>query len=123
MVVYLKKDKDNEYDKEAISVNLAGLGKIDYVANSPYTVLGESYNAGRLSLPMCSSGTLDSIVLRKKSVYSIEILIKTILLSLNCHITTPKIKKWSTQKRIDRFFRSHLVLVGYTAFFAPTWFW
>lgn len=27
----------------------------------------------------------------------------------------PKIKKWSTQKRIDRFFRSHLVLVGYTA--------
>lgn len=38
MVVYLKKDKDNEYDKEAISVNLAGLGKIGYVANSPYTV-------------------------------------------------------------------------------------
>ena len=39
MIVYLKKDKDNEYDKEAISVNLAGLGKIGYVANSPYTVL------------------------------------------------------------------------------------
>ena len=36
------------YDKEAISVNLAGLGKIGYVANSPYTVLGESYSAGRL---------------------------------------------------------------------------
>lgn len=48
MVVYLKKDKDNEYDKEAISVNLAGLGKIGYVANSPYIVLGESYSAGRL---------------------------------------------------------------------------
>lgn len=48
MVVYLKKDKGNEYDKEAISVNLAGLGKIGYVANSPYTVLGESYSAGRL---------------------------------------------------------------------------
>ena len=31
--------------------------------------------------------------------------------------TTPKIKKWSTQKWIDRFFRSHLVLVGYTASF------
>ena len=40
--------KDNEYDKEAISVNLAGLEKIGYVANSPYTVLGESYSAGRL---------------------------------------------------------------------------
>lgn len=33
MIVYLKKEKDNEYDKEAIS---------------PYTVLGESYSAGRL---------------------------------------------------------------------------
>ena len=43
-----KKEKDNEYDKEAISVNLPGLGKIGYVANSPYTVLGESYSAGRL---------------------------------------------------------------------------
>ena len=48
MNVYLKKEKDNEYDKEAISVNLPGLGKIGYVANSPYTVLGESYSAGRL---------------------------------------------------------------------------
>lgn len=48
MIVYLKKEKDNEYDKEAISVNLPGLGKIGYVANSPYTVLGESHSAGRL---------------------------------------------------------------------------
>ena len=45
---YLEKEKDNEYDKEAISVNLPGLGKIGYIANSPYTVLGESYSAGRL---------------------------------------------------------------------------
>ena len=44
----LFKEKDNEYDREAISVNLPGLGKIGYVANSPYTVLGESYSAGRL---------------------------------------------------------------------------
>ena len=44
----LYSEKDNEYDKEAISVNLPGLGKIGYVANSPYTVLGESYSAGRL---------------------------------------------------------------------------
>lgn len=48
MVIYLKKEKDNEYDKEAISVNYPGLGKIGYVANSPYTVIGESYSAGRL---------------------------------------------------------------------------
>ena len=44
----LKKEKDNEYDKEAISINLPGLGKLGYVANSPYTVLAESYSAGRL---------------------------------------------------------------------------
>ena len=30
------------------SYALPGLGKIGYVANSPYTVLGESYSAGRL---------------------------------------------------------------------------
>ena len=48
MIVYLKIEEDNEYDREAISVNLPGLGKIGYVANSPYTVLGESYSAGRL---------------------------------------------------------------------------
>lgn len=48
MEIHLTKEKDNEYDKEAISVNLPGLGKIGYVANSPYTVLGESYSAGRL---------------------------------------------------------------------------
>ena len=48
MIVYLKKEKDNEYDKEAISINFPGLGKIGYVANSPYTVLGVSYSAGRL---------------------------------------------------------------------------
>ncbi|WP_254244667.1 HIRAN domain-containing protein [Holdemanella biformis] len=47
MVVYLKKEKDNEYDKEAISVNYPGLGKIGYVANSPYTVIGESGTMSR----------------------------------------------------------------------------
>ena len=31
MIVYLKKEEDNEYDKEAISINLPGLGKIGYV--------------------------------------------------------------------------------------------
>lgn len=44
----LVKDPDNEYDREAIRVELEGLGKIGYVANSYYTVLGESMSAGRL---------------------------------------------------------------------------
>ena len=48
MEVKLIKESDNEYDKEAIKVELEGLGKIGYVANTPYTALGESMSAGRL---------------------------------------------------------------------------
>ena len=48
MTVTLVKEKDNEVDSEAIKVELEGLGTVGYVANSPYTVLGESYSAGRL---------------------------------------------------------------------------
>lgn len=48
MKVKLIKEPDNEYDTEAIKVEMAGLGQIGYVANSPYTVVGESYSAGRL---------------------------------------------------------------------------
>ena len=48
MKLFLEKEPDNEYDKEAIQVICEGLGKIGYVANSPYTVLGESFSAGRL---------------------------------------------------------------------------
>lgn len=48
MKVKLVKEPDNEYDKEAIQVKIKGLGKVGYVANSPYTVQGESMSAGRL---------------------------------------------------------------------------
>lgn len=48
MKVRLIKEPDNEYDKEAIRVELKGLGKVGYVANSPYTVIGESMSAGRM---------------------------------------------------------------------------
>ena len=48
MPVKLVKNPDNEYDKEAIKVELEGLGQIGHVANSPYTIVGESYSAGRL---------------------------------------------------------------------------
>ena len=48
MKVRLIKETDNEYDKEAIRVELKGLGKIGYVANSPYTVIGDSKSAGRM---------------------------------------------------------------------------
>ena len=46
--LFLEKEPDNKYDREAIAVSLPGLGKFGYVANSVRTVLGESYSAGRL---------------------------------------------------------------------------
>lgn len=48
MKVKLVKEPDNKMDAEAIKVEIDGLGLIGYVANSPYTVLGESMSAGRL---------------------------------------------------------------------------
>ena len=48
MEVSLVKDPENEHDKEAIKVEMPGLGLVGYVANSPYTVKGESMSAGRL---------------------------------------------------------------------------
>lgn len=48
MKVNLVKDPDNDYDKEAIKVELEGLGQIGHVANSMHTVVGESHSAGRL---------------------------------------------------------------------------
>ena len=48
MEVKLIKEPDNELDKEAIRVEVDGLGKVGYVANSPYTVQGESMSAGRM---------------------------------------------------------------------------
>jgi hypothetical protein len=48
MKLELKKESDNEYDREAIAVNIDGLSQVGYVANSPYMVIGESMSAGRL---------------------------------------------------------------------------
>lgn len=48
MKVKLIKEPDNPYDKEAIRVEVKGLGKVGYVANSTYTVMGDSMSAGRM---------------------------------------------------------------------------
>jgi len=48
MKIRLEKEPDNRYDHEAIKVLLDGVGHIGYVANSPWTVMGESFSAGRL---------------------------------------------------------------------------
>lgn len=48
MEVRLEKEPGNDFDKEAIKVMLEGLGVVGYVANSPYTVIGECMSAGRI---------------------------------------------------------------------------
>ena len=48
MKIRLIKEPDNKFDTEAIRIELEGLGVIGYVGNSPFTVVGESYSAGRL---------------------------------------------------------------------------
>ena len=48
MQVHLIKEPDNRCDREAIRVEMDGLGKIGYVANSCRTVIGESFSAGRM---------------------------------------------------------------------------
>lgn len=48
MTLKLKKEPENQYDHEAIMVKIKGVGKCGYVANSSYTVAGETMSAGRL---------------------------------------------------------------------------
>ena len=48
MKVKLKKEPKNEYDAEAIMIKMKGIGKVGYVANSAYTVKGDTMSAGRL---------------------------------------------------------------------------
>ena len=47
MKIELIKEPDNEYDKEAIRAEIKGIGKIGYVANSPYTVFWRKYECGK----------------------------------------------------------------------------
>lgn len=44
----LKKDFENPHDDEAIMVELESVGKLGYVANSPYTVARGTRSAGRI---------------------------------------------------------------------------
>ena len=48
MKVKLVKEPDNQYDTEAIRVEMNPLSKIGYVANSTNTVVGDSWSAGRM---------------------------------------------------------------------------
>jgi hypothetical protein len=44
----LKKEPDNIYDNEAIEVLSPTLGRVGYVANSPYTTVNGTMSAGRI---------------------------------------------------------------------------
>ena len=59
---------DNEFDKEAIKVLCEGIGKIGYVANSPYTVIGESMSAGRLYDKIWECATVKVVFKTEKGV-------------------------------------------------------
>ncbi len=47
-IVSLKKDLDNEYDSEAIKVELPCIGKVGYVANNYKTIAKGTMSAGRI---------------------------------------------------------------------------
>lgn len=47
-IVRLKKEQDNEYDSDAIRVELPYVDTVGYVANSTYTVYEGTTSAGRL---------------------------------------------------------------------------
>ena len=57
MEVKLVKEPENEVDKEAIRIEMDGLGLVGYMANSPFTVQGESMSAGRLYDKMGDTAT------------------------------------------------------------------
>ena len=71
MTVRLIKEPDNKIDKEAIKVELEGLGIIGYVANSPYTVVGESYSAVGFSNEknVCVVGKCSGEIKKSDSVF------------------------------------------------------
>ena len=73
MIVFLKKDKGNIYDKEAIEVRLPGLGKIGYIANSYYTVADECFSAGRIYDKIGDYATAKVIYnLRNRAILAID---------------------------------------------------
>lgn len=47
-ILKLVKEKNNEYDDEAIAALLPYIGVVGYVANSPNTVARGTYSAGRI---------------------------------------------------------------------------
>ena len=87
MKVKLTKEPDNKYDKEAIKVSMKGIGDIGHVANSSYTVMGDSMSAGRLYDKIGNEATAKVVLVTphgtickvsKKSLINFQILLEMI---------------------------------------------
>lgn len=87
MKVKLTKEPDNKYDKEAIKVSMKGIGDIGHVANSSYTVIGDSMSAGRLHDKIGNTATAKVVLVTphgmickvsKKSLINVRIMPETV---------------------------------------------
>lgn len=66
--ITLTKEPDNDCDTEAIKAELPGLGCVGYVANSPYTVMGDCISAGRLYDKIGKSATAKVVYVLEQAV-------------------------------------------------------
>ncbi|MFB0918268.1 MAG: HIRAN domain-containing protein [Clostridiaceae bacterium] len=48
MLIKFRKDKNNQYDSDAICATLPGYVKVGYIANTPYTKAKGTHSAGRI---------------------------------------------------------------------------
>lgn len=67
-VLRIVKEKENEYDDEAIYVELPIIGKVGYVANSTDTVYSGTQSAGRLYDSIGERAYVKAIVITRSSV-------------------------------------------------------
>lgn len=98
MKIKLVKEPDNEHDKEAIKVMYEGLGKIGYVANSPYTVIGESMSAGRIYDKIGKNGFAKVVLITQAGIIC-KVCKKSIL---DCTICTEKPQPAEEESIVDK---------------------
>ena len=67
-IVKLVKDKDNEYDEDAIAVKLPYIDEIGYVANSTHTVFQGTYSASRLYDKIGDTALAEVMIITHSSV-------------------------------------------------------
>ena len=66
--MYWRRSLTTSLTKKLLKVLCEGIGKIGYVANSPYTVIGESMSAGRLYDKIGESATVKVVFKTEKGI-------------------------------------------------------